>query len=309
MALARMRELAAGARRHSPHRATSAPAAPTSARAWSLDALAASGRGSTCASPPTSTRSTSQRALAGAEPGTTLVVVVPRPSRRRKRSPTRAPRSSGSAAADGSIAVTANASSRARIRRAPKCCRCGTGSAGATRCGRPRASAGLPRIGARRVRRVARRRAATWTAHFRDAPLEQNVPALMALLGVWNVNFLGARSARRAALRARAAPAAGLPAAAGDGIQRQARGPRGPRGGLRHRARCSGAPRARRASTRSTSCCTRARRRCRRISSTPSVTRALRQRAGAGRRARLSAPATPGCRRTGAIRATGHRAF
>lgn len=28
--------------------------------------------------------------------------------------------------------------------------------------------------------------------HFRDAPLEKNVPALMALIGVWNVNFLGA---------------------------------------------------------------------------------------------------------------------
>ncbi len=30
--------------------------------------------------------------------------------------------------------------------------------------------------------------------HFREAPLEQNVPVLMALLGVWNVNFLGAQS-------------------------------------------------------------------------------------------------------------------
>ncbi len=30
--------------------------------------------------------------------------------------------------------------------------------------------------------------------HFVDAPLEQNVPALLALLGVWNVNFLGAQS-------------------------------------------------------------------------------------------------------------------
>jgi len=30
--------------------------------------------------------------------------------------------------------------------------------------------------------------------HFYDAPLEQNVPALMALIGVWNVNFLGATS-------------------------------------------------------------------------------------------------------------------
>jgi glucose-6-phosphate isomerase len=28
--------------------------------------------------------------------------------------------------------------------------------------------------------------------HFCEAPLEQNVPALLALLGVWNVNFLGA---------------------------------------------------------------------------------------------------------------------
>jgi glucose-6-phosphate isomerase len=30
--------------------------------------------------------------------------------------------------------------------------------------------------------------------HFQEAPLEQNVPVLMALLGVWNVNFLGAAS-------------------------------------------------------------------------------------------------------------------
>jgi glucose-6-phosphate isomerase len=28
--------------------------------------------------------------------------------------------------------------------------------------------------------------------HFRRKPLEQNIPALMALVGVWNVNFLGA---------------------------------------------------------------------------------------------------------------------
>jgi len=30
--------------------------------------------------------------------------------------------------------------------------------------------------------------------HFREAPLEKNVPVLMALAGVWNVNFLGAAS-------------------------------------------------------------------------------------------------------------------
>jgi glucose-6-phosphate isomerase len=28
--------------------------------------------------------------------------------------------------------------------------------------------------------------------HFAEAPLEKNVPALMALIGVWNTNFLGA---------------------------------------------------------------------------------------------------------------------
>ncbi len=30
--------------------------------------------------------------------------------------------------------------------------------------------------------------------HFADAPLEKNVPALMALVGVWNANFLGAQT-------------------------------------------------------------------------------------------------------------------
>ncbi len=34
--------------------------------------------------------------------------------------------------------------------------------------------------------------AADMDAHFAEAPLERNVPALMALVGVWNVNFLGA---------------------------------------------------------------------------------------------------------------------
>jgi len=28
--------------------------------------------------------------------------------------------------------------------------------------------------------------------HFREAPLESNIPALLALIGVWNINFLGA---------------------------------------------------------------------------------------------------------------------
>ncbi len=31
-------------------------------------------------------------------------------------------------------------------------------------------------------------------AHFREAPLERNLPVLMALLGIWNIDFLDARS-------------------------------------------------------------------------------------------------------------------
>ena len=36
--------------------------------------------------------------------------------------------------------------------------------------------------------------AAEADAHFLSAPLESNIPALMALLGVWNINFNGART-------------------------------------------------------------------------------------------------------------------
>lgn len=34
----------------------------------------------------------------------------------------------------------------------------------------------------------------TMDCHFKDAPLEQNIPVLMGLIGVWNRNFLGADS-------------------------------------------------------------------------------------------------------------------
>lgn len=34
--------------------------------------------------------------------------------------------------------------------------------------------------------------AAALDAHFREAPLERNLPVLMALIGIWNTNFLGA---------------------------------------------------------------------------------------------------------------------
>ena len=38
--------------------------------------------------------------------------------------------------------------------------------------------------------------------HFRDAPLERNLPVLLGLLAVWNNDFLGAATRRGAALRA-----------------------------------------------------------------------------------------------------------
>ena len=42
------------------------------------------------------------------------------------------------------------------------------------------------------LRGVPARRQRQSTEHFAQAPLEKNVPALMALIGVWNTNFLGA---------------------------------------------------------------------------------------------------------------------
>ncbi len=95
--------------------------------------------------------------------------------------------------------------------------------------------------------------------HFRTAPIEQNVPMVLGLLGVWYASVLGADIARRAALRAAPASPARVPAAARHGEQRQARRSRRPPGRLADRRRSSGASRAPTASTRSTSCCTRAR--------------------------------------------------
>ena len=57
--------------------------------------------------------------------------------------------------------------------------------------------------------------------HFRRAPLEENLPVIAGLLNVWYVNFFGSRDTRGAPLQPVPAPAAGLPAAAHDGEQRQ----------------------------------------------------------------------------------------
>ncbi len=71
--------------------------------------------------------------------------------------------------------------------------------------------------------------------HFREAPLESNLPALMGLLAVLVRRLLRRPDRRRAALRPVPAPLPGLPAAADDGVERQARDPRRRAGGLRHR--------------------------------------------------------------------------
>ena len=59
--------------------------------------------------------------------------------------------------------------------------------------------------------------------HFRSAPFERNLPVLMGLLTVWNTNFFDAQHRRGAALRPVPEALSGLPAAADDGEQRQAR--------------------------------------------------------------------------------------
>ena len=59
--------------------------------------------------------------------------------------------------------------------------------------------------------------------HFRTAPLGANLPLLMGLLAVWYRNFFGAQTVGGHALRAVPEALSRLPAAADDGVQRQAR--------------------------------------------------------------------------------------
>ena len=59
--------------------------------------------------------------------------------------------------------------------------------------------------------------------HFRTAPFERNLPVLMGLLAVWNNNFLGAATVAVLPYEQYLKRFPGLPAAADDGEQRQAR--------------------------------------------------------------------------------------
>ena len=143
-----------------------------------------------------------------------------------------APRATGSLG-DARATRRRSRSTSSRSRRTPRrsrssastprtCSASGTGSAAATRWTR--------RSACRRCSRSARTQFREMLAgfhamdeHFRTAPLEQNLPVLMGLLGVWYADFFGAADGRGAAVRPVPEAVPGVPAAADDGEQRQAR--------------------------------------------------------------------------------------
>ena len=170
----------------------------------------------------------------GAAPAQARRDVVPRsparPSRPRRRSPTRATAKAWFLANGGTridehfVAATSNVEAAARF--------------GITRTfgfwdwvgGRYSlwSAIGLPiaiAIGAERFRELLAG-AHAMDRHFAQAPIEKNLPLLLGLVDVWYRNFHGFTSRCVAPYRAGAAAPAGLPAAARDGEQRQARRPR-----------------------------------------------------------------------------------
>ena len=89
--------------------------------------------------------------------------------------------------------------------------------------------------------------------HFREAPIERNIPILMGLLSVWNRNILGHATHGGDPLRPAARALSRLSPAIADGEQRQARPARRLAGQYRDRRRSSGASPAPTASTPSSS--------------------------------------------------------
>ena len=82
-----------------------------------------------------------------------------------------------------------------RLRHQPgRTCSCsGTGSAAATRCGR-RSACRSPSPSASTTSSSSSTAAIEMDEHFRTAPIEENLPFTLGLLGVWYSNFLGAQS-------------------------------------------------------------------------------------------------------------------
>ncbi len=89
--------------------------------------------------------------------------------------------------------------------------------------------------------------------HFRSAPIERSMPALLGLLAIWNNDFLGAATLAVLAVRAVPEAPARLSAAADDGEQRQAHAGRTAAMSMSRPRPSSGASPARTGSTRSTS--------------------------------------------------------
>ena len=95
--------------------------------------------------------------------------------------------------------------------------------------------------------------------HFRTAPFDRNLPVLLALIGLWYIDFFGAADHRHSAVRSLSRPAQRLPAAARHGEQRQARRPRRDGGSIIKPGRSYGGSPARTASTPTTNSSTRER--------------------------------------------------
>ena len=89
--------------------------------------------------------------------------------------------------------------------------------------------------------------------HFLHAPLPENLPVLLGLVGVWHRNVMGYPTRAVLPYDQRLLRAARLPAAARHGVERQARHPRRLAGRRPPPARWSGASPAPTASTPSTS--------------------------------------------------------
>jgi glucose-6-phosphate isomerase len=138
----------------------------------------------------------------------------------------------------------------------PTSSRGGTGSAALL----PVVSAGMPialKLGWERFEKLLAG-AASVDAHFREAPLERNLPVLLGLVGWWNATHLKHVGAGRRSLRASVVPACRLSAAARPRKPGQARRARRRRADRAH-SRRYGAKSGATASTRSSSGCTRVR--------------------------------------------------
>ena len=147
-----------------------------------------------------------ERALEGADPASTLFVVVSKTfTTQETMANAAAPRSAG--ARKHFYAVTANVAAAQAASAPARSCRCGTGSAAASRSGRRSASRRCAPSGptpssefldgGREV-----------DEHFAQAPLEKNIPVLMALDRRVEHELPRRADARRAAVLQRPAPAA-----------------------------------------------------------------------------------------------------